>query len=305
MPNATAASTSASVADTPSTMASSCQSPVLHTNDSPTPLNRNHTPMTNTPPVHPPPMSSSNSSSFAGGSITLDPFTTPSAALNPRSCVTCRRRKVRCDKHMPCGNCRKAQIQCVFPAPGRAPRRPRAKDPNAPPKQTSEREIELMKRLRKLESIVEDLSGQIEFETYKHGASSESPEAHPDPQHENDRRKMTASPPDETSSSAGNVPPGFSRPRRTGTGGSSMGSSLATAKSQPGSDMNKDFGKLVLSEKGKVRYVSNAFWSKLTEEVRTLPANILVGCFVLTRRIDRGSSVGDPAPHRRFFRLVW
>lgn len=250
-------------------MASSCQSPVLNNHDSPTPLHRNHTPMTNTPPIPPPPMSSS-ASSFAAGPITLDPFTTPSAALNPRSCVTCRRRKVRCDKHMPCGNCRKAQIQCVFPAPGRAPRRPRAKDPNAPPKQTSERELELMKRLRKLESIVEDLSGQIEFETYKHGASSESPEAHPDPQLENDRRKMTASPPDENSSSTGTVPPGYSRPRRTGTGSSSMGGSLAMGKGQSGGDMNKDFGKLVLSEKGKVRYVSNVFWSKITEEIEAL-----------------------------------
>ncbi|KAK1837621.1 fungal specific transcription factor domain-containing protein, partial [Colletotrichum chrysophilum] len=39
-------------------------------------------------------------------------------ALNPRSCVTCRRRKVRCDKQMPCSNCRRAVIQCIFPAPG-------------------------------------------------------------------------------------------------------------------------------------------------------------------------------------------
>ncbi|KAI1182146.1 fungal-specific transcription factor domain-containing protein [Nemania serpens] len=272
MPNTTAVSVSASAsaADTPSTMASSCQSPIPHTIDSPTPVHRNHTPMTNTPPLHPPPTSGSSSSSFAAGPITLDPFATPSAALNPRSCVTCRRRKVRCDKHMPCGNCRKAQIQCVFPAPGRAPRRPRAKDPNAPPKQTSEREIELMKRLRKLESIVEDLSGQIEFETYKHGASSESPEAHPEQQHDIDRRKMTASPHDENSSSTGNVPPGYSQPRRAGTGSSSIGGNLAMAKGQSGGDMNKDFGKLVLSEKGKVRYVSNAFWTKITEEIEAL-----------------------------------
>ncbi|KAG7149173.1 putative transcriptional regulatory protein like [Verticillium longisporum] len=89
--------------------------------------------------------------------------------LNPRSCVTCRRRKVRCDKQMPCSNCRRASAQCVFPAPGRAPRRPKPRDPNAPSKGSSEREVELMRRLRKLEGIVEDLSGQIEVET----ASSE------------------------------------------------------------------------------------------------------------------------------------
>ncbi|KAI1128683.1 fungal-specific transcription factor domain-containing protein [Nemania abortiva] len=261
----------ASAADTPSTMASSGRSPTLHTNDSPhptTPLDRNHTPVTSTPPVNQLPASSAPQS-FITGPITLDPFATPSAALNPRSCVTCRRRKVRCDKHMPCGNCRKAQIQCVFPAPGRAPRRPRAKDPNAPPKQTSERELELMKRLRKLEGIVEDLSGQIEFEAYKH-ANSESPEATSDPVHETDRRKMTASPPVDNTSSANNIPSGYSVPRRTGTGGSTTSSSLANAKGHSGSDVNKDFGKLVLSEKGKVRYVNNAFWTKITEEIEAL-----------------------------------
>ncbi|KAI0425366.1 fungal-specific transcription factor domain-containing protein [Xylaria sp. FL1042] len=280
----TAAVAVAVAADTPSTMASCGPSPTLHGNDlprPPTPRHRNHTPTpsltpslttattTATPPTSQPP------ASFITGPITLDPFATPSATLNPRSCVTCRRRKVRCDKHMPCGNCRKAQIQCVFPAPGRAPRRPRAKDPNAPPKQTSEREMELMKRLRKLEGIVEDLSGQIEFETYKHGANSESPEATSDVAHDGDRdrRKAPASPSAAeypSSASAANPPPGYSSLRRTGTGGSTASSSLTTPKGPHGADVHKDFGKLVLNEKGKVRYVNNAFWSKITEEIEAL-----------------------------------
>src|SRR5277367_6126166 len=75
--------------------------------------------------------------------------------LNARSCVTCRRRKVKCDKQYPCSNCSKAQTQCVFPAPGRAPRRPRTGG-----KGSSEREAELLKRLRRLEGVVEELSGQ-------------------------------------------------------------------------------------------------------------------------------------------------
>ncbi|KAI0468508.1 fungal-specific transcription factor domain-containing protein [Xylaria cf. heliscus] len=273
----------ASAADTPSTMASGA-SPPLHANESPhssTPHDRSHVPMTNTPPISQPPISSAPPS-FITGPITLDPFATPSATLNPRSCVTCRRRKVRCDKHMPCGNCRKAQIQCVFPAPGRAPRRPRAKDPNAPPKQTSEREMELLKRLRKLEGIVEDLSGQIEFETYKHGANSESPEATSDIAHDNDHRKMTGSPPVDTQPSTNNLPPGYSLPRRTNTGGSTTSNSLANVKGQHGADVNKDFGKLVLNEKGKVRYVSNAFWSKITEEIESLRSE--------TRRLTDESS---------------
>ncbi|KAI1175576.1 fungal-specific transcription factor domain-containing protein [Nemania sp. FL0916] len=258
-------------------MASSGRSPVMHAGDSPhssTPLDRNHhTPTTtNTPPMGQAPASSA-APSFITGPITLDPFATPSAALNPRSCVTCRRRKVRCDKHMPCGNCRKAQIQCVFPAPGRAPRRPRAKDPNAPPKQTSEREMELMKRLRKLEGIVEDLSGQIEFETYKHAANSESPEAASDPLHlhENEHRRLTASPPvDHSPAPNSNIPPGYSVPRRPGTGGSSASSNPANARGHSATDVNKDYGKLVMGDKGKVRYVNNAFWSKITEEIEAL-----------------------------------
>ncbi|KAL9031682.1 MAG: hypothetical protein Q9196_000315 [Gyalolechia fulgens] len=68
------------------------------------------------------------------------------AQPNPRSCVTCRKRKVRCDKRHPCSNCNKAAIECVFPGPGRAPRRSR-KPPDA----------ELLARLRRLEGVVQHL----------------------------------------------------------------------------------------------------------------------------------------------------
>ncbi|KAI0204627.1 fungal-specific transcription factor domain-containing protein [Astrocystis sublimbata] len=286
-----------SAVNTPSTMASATSPPFQSTESPhpPTAHERSQASMANPSPIGQPPAASGVSGApppppppFITGPITLDPFATPSDTLNPRSCVTCRRRKVRCDKHMPCGNCRKAQIQCVFPAPGRAPRRPRAKDPNAPPKQTSEREMELLKRLRKLEGIVEDLSGQIEVETYKHG-NSESPEATSDTVHDSDRRKLTGSPPHDGHSSASNAPAGFSLPRRTGTGGSTMSGTLASAKGQHGGDVNKDFGKLVLSEKGKSRYVSNAFWTKITEEIEALRSE--------TRRLtdDSSDSSGDEA----------
>ncbi|RYP82896.1 hypothetical protein DL769_001505 [Monosporascus sp. CRB-8-3] len=212
-----------------------------------------------------------------GGSVTLDPNTTPSAALNPRSCVTCRRRKVRCDKFMPCGNCRKAHIQCVFPAPGRAPRRPRVRDPDAPPKQTSEREIELMKRLRKLEGIVEDLSGQIEFETSRHQSSSggNSPEAATDGgavsggnTMERDRRRPAAS------AFGGNMPGGGS-PSNTASIGKSTPPGDSTAgphlRSATG-EVQRELGRLVLNERGKTRYVSNALWTKLNDEINALRA---------------------------------
>lgn len=72
----------------------------------------------------------------------------PDSSLNPRSCVTCRRRKVRCNKREPCSNCVKAGIDCIFPGPGRAPRKARR-----PP------DVELLSRLRRLEGVVESLGG--------------------------------------------------------------------------------------------------------------------------------------------------
>src|SRR5277367_2671505 len=84
--------------------------------------------------------------------------------FNPRSCHTCRRRKVKCDKvEGGCGNCAKSHIECVYPGPGRAPRRPKS----GAVKGATERETELLKRLRRLEGVVEELSGQVEIETIK------------------------------------------------------------------------------------------------------------------------------------------
>jgi hypothetical protein len=67
--------------------------------------------------------------------------------LNSRSCTTCSRRKIRCNKREPCSNCCKANVDCSFPPPGRAPRKP--------PKQT---EGNLHERLRRLERVIQTLS---------------------------------------------------------------------------------------------------------------------------------------------------
>ena len=183
-------------------------------------------------------------------------------------CVTCRRRKVRCDKHMPCGNCRKAHISCIFPAPGRAPRRPRPKDPNAPPKQTSEREVELMKRLRKLEGIVEELSGQIEVDPRQPTSAGNSPEDSSHPIGDERRSENTEASPS-TAPSGRTTRPGEIR-RTTSTGGSiTRQNTLNSPMQSPGgSHVHRDFGRLLLNDDGKRRYVSNAFWSRMSDEVR-------------------------------------
>jgi len=81
----------------------------------------------------------------------------PPHRLNMRSCDVCRKRKVKCDKiSIGCSNCAKAHVECHYPGPGRAPRRPKSG------KQISAREAELLKRLRRLEGVVQELSGQAE-----------------------------------------------------------------------------------------------------------------------------------------------
>ncbi|KAF4975659.1 hypothetical protein FZEAL_7594 [Fusarium zealandicum] len=187
-------------------------------------------------------------------------------AVNPRSCVTCRRRKVRCDKQMPCSNCRRAQIPCVFPAPGRAPRQPRQRDPNAAPKNSSQREIELMKRLRKLEGIVEDLSGQIEVESGGKGPSSAgSPDVVHGAQPSANDRPATLPPryPSGASSHAGILGPSGESPRESEA---ASDQSEATRKQLP-----QKFGRLVLNDQsGSRRYVSNGFWAKLNDELDSI-----------------------------------
>lgn len=90
-----------------------------------------------------------------------------SRRLNTRSCDVCRKRKVKCDKiSTGCSNCAKANIGCHYPGPGRAPRRQKAG------KQISARETELLKRLRRLEGVVEELSGQVDGEVQRSSAGS-------------------------------------------------------------------------------------------------------------------------------------
>ncbi|KAK4154716.1 fungal-specific transcription factor domain-containing protein [Chaetomidium leptoderma] len=216
---------------------------------------------------HPPP-----------GASVYPPTAAPSAVLNPRSCVTCRRRKVRCDKHMPCSNCRRAQIPCIFPAPGRAPRRPRPKDPNAPAKQpSSDREVELMKRLRKLEGIVEDLSGQIEVESVRQpfsaGSSPEAGAAYPKDEHAIAGRIGPGPSAPSVAGSSGHGSPGIGGARlATRPASATMSEADSFGKGSP--DVHKQFGRLVLNEKGITRYVSSSLWSSINDEVSPLrPGN--------------------------------
>ncbi|KAI5467505.1 fungal-specific transcription factor domain-containing protein [Mariannaea sp. PMI_226] len=239
-------------------------------------------PQDNSPASHPP-----ASAGRSTGNVTVyqttgpDAHTTPilapggsgAPALNPRSCVTCRRRKVRCDKQMPCSNCRRAQIPCVFPAPGRAPRQPRPKDPNAPQKNSTQRELELVKRLRKLEGIVEELSGQIEVESGGKGPSSASSPDAPHSQQFLGHAERSATFPLKASSRTGTGMLGYHSGNSRETDSISEHSNDTTRRK----DLSQSFGRLVLTEQtgqGKQtssrRYVSSGFWSKLNDELDSI-----------------------------------
>lgn len=154
-----------------------------------------------------------------------------SGSLNPRSCVTCRRRKVKCDKKHPCTNCTKAHVDCVYPSPGRAPRRAR-KPPDG----------ELMERLRRLEGVVQSLGVQVEDEPdtqVKESPQQEMPTELTDDEIIRRGRELK-----------------LQRWKQM----------QDEAAKDPLAGLDERFGRLVVDE-GRSRYISNSFWANLNNEV--------------------------------------
>lgn len=186
--------------------------------------------------------------------------------LNPRSCNTCRRRKVKCDKTFPCSNCSKAHTECVFPGPGRAPRRMKEKKPGA--NGQSERETELLKRLRRLEGVVEELSGQVDMEAGRLGGSSASPVAR--------AGSLSSKEPSDQSvaeeRTAKGLKPNVIRVKGMDEGNSETRTWLnrmyGIGEGPPRSEnmLETDPAKVIVSD-GKSRYISNEFWARLNAEV--------------------------------------
>lgn len=166
----------------------------------------------------------------------------PGPDASSRSCVTCRRRKVRCNKRSPCSNCVKAGTDCIFPPPGRAPRKSKR-----PP------DTELLSRLRRLEGVIEHLSGK-------------NPEA----------ASTSVSPTQPTSSGISSALP--SATAATSTVTAPQPAAAPESKESTGCPFESDptklntgkfeneFGRLVIDE-GRSRYVSNRLWASLGDEV--------------------------------------
>ncbi|MCJ1403938.1 hypothetical protein MMC11_007161 [Xylographa trunciseda] len=151
------------------------------------------------------------------------------SGVNPRSCTTCRKRKVRCDKKHPCSNCHKAGIECIFPRPGRAPRRSK-KPPDS----------ELLARLRRLEGVVQSL-----------GKGADGEDLVPELEERIENQQKPKNDESEESQHALGRPPGCKRRDMVSDGST---------------ELDKDLGRLFVGD-GKSRYVSNSFWANLTNEV--------------------------------------
>lgn len=156
-----------------------------------------------------------------------------------RSCVICRKRKVRCDKLSPCTNCKRANIACVVPSDDRPPRWARRLDrftnTTAAPGTTSQDATAVggpgaglvMDRLKNLEGLVKELTGQLEQANAANASAA--------------------------GSSTDNSP---NDPAQTG--------SLSGANA---STLHKSFGRLIVQDTNRNRYVGSGFWSRVSDEV--------------------------------------
>ncbi|KAM0541392.1 hypothetical protein ACHAPJ_013265 [Fusarium lateritium] len=152
-----------------------------------------------------------------------------------RSCVVCRSRKVRCDKLSPCSNCRRANIPCVVPSNDRPPRWARRLERITTEGQGAAGQDggkpatdQVMDRLRTLENLVKELNGQLEVANAAASRGASSEAASPP-----ENRRDAASP-----------------------------SSTSTA-----SDVQKHFGRMVIKDSSRGRYVASGFWSRISDEL--------------------------------------
>ncbi|KAF2438488.1 hypothetical protein P171DRAFT_423715 [Karstenula rhodostoma CBS 690.94] len=107
--------------------------------------------------------SSNNTAGSSLFSVASDQVRQP-GATKPRSCITCRTRRVRCDKRSPCSNCRRAGIACVVPSTEGPPRWARnlQKRPGAAPQAVTPSITRVKERLQNLAGLVKQFEREIE-----------------------------------------------------------------------------------------------------------------------------------------------
>lgn len=186
-----------------------------------------------------------------------EPSQKPPDHVQNRVCVTCRRRKVKCDKQKPCQNCVKAGTECVFPAKRSAMDGQSAAD------------TELLHELRRLEPLFQSLVSKINDD----GAIE------PAPQNKVPMLESVPHLPQTINVAPIHRPPSPSRlecpTKDPGTvrlpslhGSPITNNSVSGSEVMPWSPYGTTVGKLV-KDSGRNRYISGFFWDALHMEVST------------------------------------
>ncbi|KAH7238007.1 hypothetical protein B0J15DRAFT_376741, partial [Fusarium solani] len=76
------------------------------------------------------------------------------------NCISCKERKVRCDRRRPCLNCSKANRECVFPTTGRILRQPQRMRRETPASVGGQ--VDLVDRIHRLENMVSRLRARTD-----------------------------------------------------------------------------------------------------------------------------------------------
>ncbi|KAF5011267.1 hypothetical protein FDECE_2620 [Fusarium decemcellulare] len=173
------------------------------------------------------------------------------SSARPRSCLSCRHRKVRADKELPCSTCWRAQVPCIYPV-GRAPRRARPSKHGTQSRTMRQSENRLMERVKALEGMVEKLGDLMDMAPEsKSQPTSGSNHAAFETQHHS-QVNSPGSALGQDVSEIGLV------------GGSPCNDQRGPAKAP---ELHHKFGRLVLHQQsGGKRYV-NGIWAKLDEQL--------------------------------------
>ena len=91
--------------------------------------------------------------------VVVDAVTNGKSAIHLLSCTNCRKRKVKCSKTKPCSACDRSSLDCVFPNRARLPR-----GRTGGSKTTN---VELLRRVNKLEELLDKAGGETNVDGAK------------------------------------------------------------------------------------------------------------------------------------------
>ncbi|KFA74361.1 hypothetical protein S40288_06686 [Stachybotrys chartarum IBT 40288] len=185
------------------------------------------------------------------------------------SCIHCRRRKIRCDRREPCSNCVRVGVECHFPVTGRLPRRRNATGSQ------SQKQTELLSRLRRLESIVTELGIQIGEGAEKAGISGAPSIEIPLSAARSFGRVSEAPPLGPSPSSVPTTEAFYTASEPTHSAATSV--------------EDDDFGELIVARNGGL-HVGNRFWTIFCSEVDHI--------FRFVEEVEEADVADEDASHR-------